>query len=130
MQKVRIFLMMLCLGIVFQGFSQTTTAPAAATDFYAGKWELLVIGTPNGDAVMDVNLARKDGKFEGTLTAKVGDAKEETKLTNVEEADGKITIFFTIQSYDVNIALEKVDDDNLKGTLMGMFEAKAKRIKE
>jgi hypothetical protein len=30
----------------------------------------------------------------------------------------------------VNAELTKVDSDNLKGSLMGMFEAKAARVKE
>ena len=57
-----------------------------------------------------------------------GDAKE-TIPAKVEEAEGKITLYFSAQGYDVNVELNKVDDDNLKGTLMNMFEAKAKRVK-
>ena len=129
MKKVNLILMMLFFGIAIQGFSQTTPA-APATDFYVGKWEMLIIGTPNGDATMTTVLNRKEGKLTGTITPKTGDQKEEIKISNVEEVDGKITLYFTIQEYDVNVALEKVDDDNLKGSLMSMFDVKVKRIKE
>jgi hypothetical protein len=112
------------------GSFQATGKRLKDSDFYAGKWEMLIIGTPNGDAALTTVLARKDGKLAGTITPKMGDQKEEVKISNIEEADGKVTLYFTIQQYDVNVLLEKVDDDNLKGSLMNMFDVKAKRIKE
>jgi hypothetical protein len=125
--KKTVFLMLaFVVGIAVQGFSQTDKP---ATDFFAGKWEILVVGTPNGDAKFATEITRKDGKLVGELKVAAGDIKETIPAT-VEEAEGKITIFFTTQGYDVNIALSKVDDDNLKGTLMDMFDAKAKRVKE
>jgi len=134
MKKVSVILILLVFGMAIKGFSQTTSAAAAApaptTDIYAGKWEMLIIGTPNGDAALTTVLTRKEGKLAGTITPKAGDQKEEVKISNIEEADGKITLYFTIQEYDVNVLLEKVDDDNLKGSLMNMFDVKAKRIKE
>jgi cytochrome c len=51
------------------------------------------------------------------------------KLDKVEEKDDKITVYFKIANYDVNVILEKEDADNLKGMLMGMFKAKAVRVK-
>ncbi|MGE0657229.1 MAG: hypothetical protein AB7F88_09245 [Pyrinomonadaceae bacterium] len=42
----------------------------------------------------------------------------------VESNDG-IELFFSSQGYDVSVSLTKVDDDNLKGSLMNMSEAKA-----
>lgn len=116
-------------GTLMDSF-QATGKRLKDNDFYAGKWEMLIIGTPNGDAVLTTALARKDGKLTGTITPKTGDQKEEIKISNVEEADGKVTLYFTIQQYDVNVLLEKVDDDNLKGSLMNMFDVKVKRIKE
>ena len=38
-------------------------------------------------------------------------------------------LFFTASGYDLNLPLEKVDDDNLQGKLMNMFESTAVRIK-
>jgi hypothetical protein len=126
MKKTVFFLLAFVVGIALQGFSQTDKP---TTDFFAGKWEILVEGTPNGDAKFATEITRKDGKLIGELKVAAGDTKETIPAT-VEEAEGKITIFFTTQGYDVNIDLSKVDDNNLKGTLMNMFEAKAKRVKE
>ena len=56
--------------------------------------------------------------------------KEKIPLTKIEESSDKLSLYFTAQGYDVNVDLAKVDDDNLKGSLMNMFDAKAKRLKE
>jgi cytochrome c len=101
---------------------------AISSDFYVGKWQTTVAGTPGGDIVMDLDLVRVDGKLTGTITPKVKDLKE-GKLDKVEEKDDKITVYFKMATYDVNVILEKEDADNLKGMLMGMFKAKAVRVK-
>jgi hypothetical protein len=58
-----------------------------------------------------------------------GTMKEPIPITNVEEEGDVIKIYFTAQGYDVNVELKKEDDNNLKGSLLGMFESKAVRIK-
>jgi hypothetical protein len=98
------------------------------TDYYPGKWNVLVTGTPNGDSKMTFVLERKDGKLIGAVQDSTG--KELTKITQVDEKDKTITAAFTVQSYDVTLTLEPVDDDHVKGSLMGMFEAKGVRVKE
>lgn len=114
-------------GLLADSF-EATGKRLKSNDFFAGKWDIVVVGTPNGDAKFTTELIRKDGKLTGDLKMMAGDAKE-TIPAKVEEAEGKITLYFSAQGYDVNVELNKVDDDNLKGTLMNMFEAKAKRVK-
>lgn len=100
------------------------------TDFFAGKWKIQVLGTPNGDATFSTDLVRKDGALTGVLKI-VGDAAAEpVQIAKVEDDKDKVVLYFTIQGYDVNVELTKVDSDNLKGSLMGMFEAKGVRVKE
>lgn len=100
------------------------------TDFFAGKWKILVAGTPNGDVTFAANLIRKDGVLTGQLKIVGDDSLPLIDISKVEDSSDKVVIYFTIQSYDVNAELTKVDADNLKGSLMGMFEAKAARVKE
>mgnify|MGYP001021144392 CR=1 FL=1 len=128
MRKSSLVFMLLFLGVVFSGFSQSTKAPAS--DFFAGKWEVSVIGTPNGDAKLVTNLVRKDGKLTGELVDPTGSNPDPIVLTDVVDEADKVTLYFTAQGTDVNVELEKVDENNLKGSLMGMFDASAKRIKE
>jgi hypothetical protein len=127
MKKTVIILAVLFLGIVFTGYSQTTATP----DFFAGKWEILVVGTPNGDSKLVTELIRKDGKLTGELKDPSGQNPEALPITSIVEAGNKLTIYFTAQGTDVNLDLEKVDDSHLKGSVMsGMFDATAVRIKE
>ncbi|HEY9002960.1 MAG TPA: hypothetical protein VIM89_16515 [Mucilaginibacter sp.] len=103
-------------------------AKAQTTDYFPGKWNVVIMGTPNGDAKLTFVLERKDGKLGGVVQDTTG--KEMTKITQIDEKDKTINAAFTIQSYDVNLTLEPVDDDHVKGSLMGMFEAKGIRVKE
>lgn len=118
--------MALVFGIAFSGLSQNTTQQ----DFFAGKWEFTVLGTPNGDAKFSTNLIRKDGKLTGELSDPTNPAKEKIAITKIDETPEKITIYFTTSGYDVNLEMSKVDENNLKGSMMGMFDAKGIRPKE
>lgn len=137
MKKASIILFVLFFAAITHSFAQTATAtmPAsvatttAAPDFFAGKWELLIVGTPQGDVKMVADFTRKDGKLTGEMSDPADAQKEKTPITNIEEEATKITIYFSASGYDLNVPLEKVDDDNLKGQLMNMFETTAKRIK-
>ena len=104
------------------------TVKAQTKDYYPGKWNILVMSTPNGDSKLTVVLERKDGKLTGAVQDSTG--KEMTKITTIDEKDKTITAAFTIQSYDVTLTLDPIDDDHVKGSMMGMFDAKGVRVKE
>lgn len=126
MKKVSLFLFLILLGVCVKGFSQG----AKPADFFAGKWEVTVTGTPEGDAKFVTDLVRKDGKLTGELKDPTG-ARPATPITKTEEEPGKLTIYFnTDQAGEIGIQLSKVDDDHLKGSLMSMFEASAQRLKQ
>lgn len=138
MKKVSLFLFIFLLGIGVQGFSQTTTSTTntpttmtTATDVFAGKWEITIMGTPNGDSKMVTELVRKDGKLTGELKDPTG-TNPITPITKIEEEPGKkLTLYFdTTQAGEIGIELTRVNDDNLKGQLMSMFDATAVRVKK
>ncbi|GAB3787424.1 hypothetical protein GCM10028818_52380 [Spirosoma horti] len=107
------------------GFSQTATP----TDFFAGKWEISVVGSPVGDVKFTTNLVRKAGKLTGELTNTTDPSQAKRPLIRVEEKGDKLMMYFeSSQVGEVPIDLTKVDDDNLKGTL-STFDAAAKRVK-
>jgi hypothetical protein len=131
---ISIFTVVLALSASLTVKAQTATAAATATnaaapaDYFPGKWNVVVKGTPNGDAKMTFVIERKDGKLTGAVQDSTG--KEMTKITSIDEKDKTITAAFTIQSYDVTLTLEPVDADDVKGSLMGMFDAIGVRVKE
>jgi hypothetical protein len=118
------FILTMAIGLFFSisAMAQTTK------DYFVGKWKITVMGTPNGDNTGTYILDRKDGKLVGSLQDSTG--KEVTKFTSVDEKDKSITINFTVQSYDVSLQLDPVDDDHVKGSMMGMFDAKGVRTKD
>ena len=141
MKKIISVFFLLLFAVLTHGFAQTTTTPTPAivtkdtttltkdsADFFAGKWELNVLGTPNGDAKLILNLTRKDSKLTGFLTDPAKPTEEKIPLTNVEEGKENIVIYFTAQGYDVSDNLVKVDANKLKGMLMDMFDSTATRL--
>ncbi|GAB4016444.1 hypothetical protein EXU85_09055 [Spirosoma sp. KCTC 42546] len=125
MKKVSLFLFIFLLGVCVKGFSQATPP----TDFFAGKWEITIMGTPEGDAKMVTELIRKDGKLTGELKDPSG-TRPVTPITKIVEEGTKLTIYFdTAQAGEIPVELTKVDDDHLKGSLMNMFESTALRVK-
>ncbi len=123
MKKVSVVFLLLFLGLAFQGFSQT-----APKDFFTGPWEITVFDTPNGTAKMTTNLTRVDGKLTGTLSSSGDPTAPKMTINEVIEKPESISIVFFAEGMDVNIDLNKKDANNLEGTLMGMFTAKAKRL--
>lgn len=112
-----LFLIMLALG----SFAEN------ATDYFVGKWKVTVMGTPNGDAAMTVNLERVDGKLKGDISS---EGMPITKIDRIEEKDNSIRIYYSAQGYDIYINLDKKDDIHLAGTLMDMFDIKGERVVE
>jgi len=93
--------------------------------FFAGKWNLLVSGTPNGDIKMIVNLERNEGKLGGTI--EIADYQT-LKISKIEEKETSITMYFNADDYDLNISLEKKDENHVSGSQMNMFDVTGERI--
>ncbi|HEY4325013.1 MAG TPA: hypothetical protein VGN20_13540 [Mucilaginibacter sp.] len=118
----------LILTVVLGLFLTLNVKAQTKPDYFVGRWAIVVMGTPNGDAKMSVVLERKDGKLTGTVRDTTD--KEMSKISTIEEKDKTITAAFNVQSYDVTLTLEPIDDDHVKGSMMGMFDAKGIRVKE
>ena len=109
--------------ISFNSCAQTESKP----DYFIGKWDVTVAGTPQGDAVLKVDLTRKEGKLAGTILTT--SESEPATITKIEEKEGSVTLYFTASGYDVYLLMEKKDDDHVTGNLMNMFDAKGVRVK-
>lgn len=123
MKKASIIFIAFFLVITIKGYSQNITP----RDFYVGKWEITIFGTRTGDTKLKVELKLKDGKLIGEFI----ESKNDSQIEEVTEEGGKIMIAFSSNGMTPSLELEKVDENNLKGSLMsGRFDAKAVRIKE
>ena len=119
-----VFAVMFLLLITINSNAQSKTG----TDYFEGKWSVLLKGIPGGDSKLIFVLEKKDTTITGVVRDTTG--AEISKLSSVELKGDEITLFFTAQGYDVNLALKKKDEDHVTGSLMGMFEAEGERVKE
>ncbi|MBO0937083.1 hypothetical protein J2I47_11050 [Fibrella sp. HMF5335] len=123
MQKARIFLFMLLLGMAVGGHTQANQR----NKVFVGKWEISIADSPEIKFI--TNLVRKKGRLTGELTDTRNPAAPKLPITRVEEKGNSMSIFYTsAEKKELTIDLTKVDADNLKGT-MYTFDASAKRIK-
>jgi hypothetical protein len=113
--------------LVFLSLFAVVCVKAQTKDYYPGKWDMMVYGTPYGDVKLTFVLERKDGKLGGVVQDSTG--KETAKITKVDEKDKEAIIAYTTQGYDVELTIDPVDDDHVKGNLAG-FDAKGTRKKE
>jgi hypothetical protein len=111
------------LALSFCADAQTKTG----ADYFEGKWNVLVKALPQGDTKMFFTLDKKDASLTGAVQDSTG--KEIAKLDKVELADTTVTVYFSAQGYDVNLVMNKKDDDHVTGSLMGMFDAEGDRVK-
>ena len=118
--------------IILAAFFMFMSAGAKAqtpstTDYFAGKWNMLVKGLPNGDTRMIVVLDKKDTTLAGTIQDSVG--TEISKFSKVEIRENGVTVYFTAQGYDVYMTMNKKDEDHITGSMMDMFDAEGMRSK-
>ncbi|SOE20102.1 hypothetical protein SAMN06298216_0601 [Spirosomataceae bacterium TFI 002] len=98
-----------------------------STNFFEGKWDVLIKETPSGDVVMPMTFTKEDGEYVGYFTDESGEQKRMDKVT--DDLD-KISMAFYIAGYDVTMDLEKVDENHMSGMVMGMLTAEATRVTE
>jgi len=115
-------------GLFFLLLSVNVKAQTTGADYFTGKWSVLIKGTPNGDARMYVMLEKQDTTLSGTIQDSTGQLN--AKIDKVEVSGDKATIYFNAQGYDVNLEIDKKDDDHITGSMMGMFDAEGERVKQ
>lgn len=123
MKKLGFIIAVVLCSLVF-----TTGAKAqSANDYFVGKWNVMTLGTPKGDAGAVMVLERKDGKLTGTLKS---EGKDAVTFSRIEEKEKSITAYFASSGYDVYLFLEKKDEKNAVGSMMDMFDATASRAEQ
>lgn len=119
----------LCAGIFFLAlFFSARAQTQGGADYFAGKWNVLLKGLPQGDTKMIVILEKQDTTLTGIVQDSTG--KEVSKFSRVELKDTTLTVYFTAQGYDVYLRLDKKGNDHVTGTLLDMFDAEGDRAKK
>src|SRR4051794_37687487 len=106
-------------GLFLLLFTLSVKAQTSGADYFTGKWNVLVKGLPQGDTKMFFVLEKKDTTMTGAVQDSTGN--QIAKIDKVELNGDKATVYFTAQGYDVNLEMNKKDDDHITGSMMGMF---------
>ena len=114
-----IFLLLIVLNV--NGQSKT------GADYFAGKWNVLILGTPYGDLKRIYVLEKKENSLSGIVQDSTG--KEIAKCSKVELQDNQVTLYYQAMGNDVSITLARKDEDHISGSALNLFEAKGERIK-
>jgi len=99
-----------------------------STNYFTGKWNMLLKGLPTGDTKMFVNLEKKDTTYTGTILDST--KTEVAKISKVDKKGYTVTLYFIAQGYDVTLFMEKKDEDHVSGNMLNMFEALGERMKD
>ena len=112
---------LLLLALNVNGQSKT------GADYFAGKWNVLILGTPYGDLKRIYVLEKKESSLNGIVQDSTG--KEVAKCSKVEVQDSQVTLYYQAMGNDVSVTLVRKDDDHVSGSVLNMFEANGERIK-
>jgi hypothetical protein len=111
------------IGLLSLVFSLNMNAQEKKTDYWVGKWDVLVTGLPDGDTPFPITLTREDGKLKGFIGKTMA-------ITSIEEGKKDVTLYFTGGGHEVYLYLEKKSDDEIEGNMMDMFDATGVRVVE
>jgi len=116
------------VGLVLMLTVYTVEAQTVEGNFFVGKWNVLVEGTPQGDSNMELRVEKKDGKIVCLMQQEAGG--EFKPVERLEVSDTEITVYWTAGGYNVYLYLEKVEENKVEGALMDMFDAFGERVVE
>ncbi len=116
--------LLIALSATFALSSFTAVTP----EYYEGKWEVTVFDTPQGTATIPMRFETVEGKTKGFFMEDASGTEKE--MASVSITGDNLVAYFNITGYDVYISLVKKDDDMSAGSLMDMFTAEGKRVKE
>ena len=103
--------------------------PKTGADFFSGKWNVVITGTPYGDLKRLYILEKKDNGLSG-IVMDAATGKEVSKCSKVDVKDNEVTLYYTSMGNDVNIVLTKKDDDHVTGKALGQYDASGERVKQ
>ncbi len=124
--KKLFFVLLTGLAISFQLMAQE-----AHNDFFIGKWNIIIEGTPKGDAQIHVTIEKKDGELKGSMLGITEGDTVPSKFDRIEVDEDGITMYWvTPDGYSVYLFIEQDDEESIIGTMADSFDVKGKRIKE
>lgn len=105
----------------------TKAQSKTGADYFAGKWNVMVYGTPYGDLKRVYVLSKDNDVLTGAVLDSTG--KEIAKCSKVEVKENEVTLYYHALGNDVSVTLIKKDEDHVTGSVLGTFDVKGERMK-
>jgi hypothetical protein len=102
--------------------------PKQGADYFKGKWSILLKGTPSGDTRIFFLLENSNDSITGVVQDSTG--TDISKISKVELTDTSATVYFTAWGYDLNLIMNKKDNDHVTGNLMNALDIEGERVKK
>lgn len=112
---------LICLLTATTSFAQSQ----ADIDFFAGKWEITIKGTQNGDATVILVLDKGGDGLAGSVQDANG--TDLSKISRIVVGSDKLSLQFNVQGQIVNVELTKKDDDHVT-VRYGGYSADGQRV--
>jgi hypothetical protein len=125
MKKINVFLAVILFLFLHSGLN---AADDTGFDYFKGKWDVLIKGTPMGDVNMVIAFNRIEDMVTGSIQDYEGNEVVEVTGARIEKEWASVNFF--AEGYDLTITLRKKDGDNVTGDMMQMFDVEGKRIIE
>jgi hypothetical protein len=100
-------------------------ALAKGKNFFDGKWSVVIKATPLGDSKLTLILSSKSGKLQGYVIDKDGGQSE---IEKVEVKGQKIIIYFTFNHFNVDLSMQKIDENHFVGKLKDRYDSEGVRL--
>ena len=94
-------------------------------EFYIGKWNVEIKGTPGGDSKLVVDLKQDGGKLTGTVSSRK-DGTVDIKETELTEEG--IVISFKSGWFTVELLMKEKDANHCVCKLAGRYNGESERI--
>jgi hypothetical protein len=125
MKRINVYLAVILFAFLHSGLN---AADDTGFDYFKGKWDVLIKGTPMGDVNMVIAFNRIEDMVTGSIQDYEGNEVVEVTGARIEKEWASVNFF--AEGYDLTITLRKKDGDNVTGDMMQMFDVEGKRIIE
>jgi len=116
----RIYTLLFLVSLTFVGFASGTE-----TDYFIGKWNVTIKGTPGGDSKLVVDLKQEDYKLTGTVTS---EKDGEVEIKEAELTDDGMVVSFKSGWFSVELLMKEKDANHCSCKLAGRYDGKSTRV--
>jgi|GEM_PF-2115829 hypothetical protein len=109
----------------FVSLSIVTLASGNKSDFFIGKWNVEIKGTPGGDSKLIVDLRHDSEEWKGTVSSKKDGTVDIKEAALTEEG---MLVSFKSGWFNVELLMTEKDSNHCTCKLAGRYDGKSERV--